>query len=217
MFCAITVLMSSTTSSRSSAKIKKGDEELSLNSAPETAFEIFYKLLIEACENTAYLLNLKRYILDYIVDKIHLNKFQEHLYEDEKYFTTLDGTWVRSKSEQFIAAWLYRYSIKYQYEPLLIVKDFAFHPDFYVPEANVYIEHISEKSHPVRDKEEQFKKGKILYVKTFESMTKDSALFNHTLDKIFRKRLPISYHKSISLDFKEEFNGYHESVKDFVT
>ncbi|MBK8702121.1 MAG: hypothetical protein IPN29_22160 [Saprospiraceae bacterium] len=47
-------------------------------------------------------------------------------------------------------------------------------------------------------------------------MTKDSALFNHTLDKIVKNRLPANYHKNVSLNFKEEFNGYHEDVKDFV-
>jgi DNA helicase IV len=137
--------------------------------------------------------------------------------KDGKYFTTLDGTKVRSKSEQFIADWFYRHSIKYEYEPLLNVKDFAFHPDFYIPEANLYIEHVSDKSYSTTDKEEQFQKGNLLLVKTFESMTKDSALFNHTLDSVVKNRLPANYHKTVSLTYKEEFNGYHENVKDFVT
>ena len=81
--------------------------------------------------------------------------------------------------------------LKYEYEPLLNVKDFTFHPDFYIPEANLYIEHISDKSFSTKDKEEQFKKGNLLLVKTYESMTKDSALFNHSLDTIVKNRLPI--------------------------
>ncbi|MGZ5134089.1 MAG: UvrD-helicase domain-containing protein [Flavitalea sp.] len=48
-------------------------------------------------------------------------------------------------------------------------------------------------------------------------MTKDSALFNHSLDKIVKGRLPANYHKTVALTYKEEFNGYHENVKDFVT
>lgn len=193
------------------------DDELSRLVAPETAFEVFHKLLIEKCENTEYLLDLKRYILDYIIDKIHFKKDNPKYFPTNgKYFTTLDGTKVRSKSEQSIADWLFRHSIKYQYEPLLNIKDFSFHPDFYIPEANLYIEHISDKSSATKNKEEQFKKGNILLVKTFESMTKDSALFNHTLDKIIRNRLPSNYHKTVILNFKEEFHGYHEDVKDFV-
>ena len=193
------------------------EDELSRNVAPETVFEVFHKLLIEQCEDTNYLLQLKRYILDYIIDKIHLeNKDRYHLTRDGKYYTTLDGTKVRSKSEQFIADWFYRHSIKYEYEPLLNVKDFAFHPDFYIPEANLYIEHVSDKSSPTKNKEEQFKKGNFLLVKTYESMTTDSALFNHTLDNIVKNRLPSNYHKTISLNYKEEFNGYHEDIKNFV-
>lgn len=193
------------------------EDELSKHVAPETSFEVMHKLLIEECDNTEYLLKLKRYVIDYIIDKIHLKQADpKYLSKDGKYFTTLNGIKVRSKSEQFIADWFYRHSIKFEYEPLLNVKDFSFHPDFYIPEANLYIEHISDKSYSTKDKEEQFKKGNLLLVKTFENMTKDSALFNHTLDKIVKNRLPADYHKTISINFKEEFNGYHEDVKDFV-
>lgn len=194
------------------------EDELSKNVAPETVFEVVHRLLIEQCEDTEYLIQLKRYVLDYIIDKIHLDNYQgRYLSKDGKYFTTLDGTKVRSKSEQFIADWLYRHSIKYEYEPLLNVKDFSFHPDFYIPEANLYIEHVSDKSYSTIDKEEQFQKGNLLLVKTYESMTKDSALFNHSLDKIVKSRLPSNYHKTITLTYKEEFNGYLEDIKDFVT
>jgi len=198
---------------------QKRDEEDELNRyvAPETVFEVVHKLLIAHCTDTEYLLNLKRYILDYIIDKIHLDrKFDPALVRDGRYFTSLDGTKVRSKSEQYIADWLYRHSIKYEYEPLLNVKDFYFHPDFYIPEANLYIEHVSDKSYSTRQKEEQFEKGKIMYVKTYEAMTKDSSLFNHTLDKIIKNRLPANYHKDAVLTYKEEFNGYYDDVRDFV-
>ena len=196
---------------------KDEEDELSKHVAPETVFEVTHKLLIEECDSTEYLLQLKRYILDYIIDKVHLKKSDpKYLPKDGKYFSTLDGIKVRSKSEQFIADWFYRHSIKYEYEPLLNVKDFDFHPDFYIPEANLYIEHISDKSFSTKNKEEQFQKGNLLLVKTYESMTTDSALFNHTLDSIVKNRLPANYHRTVSLNFKEEFNGYHENIKDFV-
>jgi len=199
---------------------EKRDEEddLSKNVAPETVFEVVHKLLIEQCEDISYLLQLKRYILDYIIDKVHLNKTDnKFIPRDGKYYTSLDGTKVRSKSEQFIADWLYRHSIKFVYEPLLNVKDFYFRPDFFIPDANLYIEHVTDKSYSMANKEEQFHLGNLLLVKTFENMTNDSALFNHTLDSILKNRLPSNYFKTISLNFKEEFNGYHENVKDFVT
>lgn len=196
---------------------KDEEDELSKHVAPETVFEVFHKILIENCETTEYLLKLKRYILDYIVDKIHLKKDDNNFFsKDGKHFTTLDGTKVRSKSEQFIADWFYRHSIKYEYEPELNVKDFSFHPDFFVPEANLYLEHISDISYPTKAKEEQFQKGKLLLVKTFDSMTKDSALFNHTLNKVIKNRLPSDYQKSTCLNYREEFNHYHSDVKDFI-
>ncbi|WP_231121080.1 ATP-dependent helicase [Epilithonimonas vandammei] len=196
---------------------KDEEDELSKHVAPETVFEVFHKILIENCENTEYLLKLKRYILDYIVDKIHLKKDDNNFFsKDGKHFTTLDGTKVRSKSEQFIADWFYRHSIKYEYEPELNVKDFSFHPDFFIPEANLYLEHISDLSYPTKAKEEQFQKGKLLLVKTFDSMTKDSALFNHTLDKVIKNRLPSDYQKTTFLNYIEEFNHYHSDVKDFI-
>jgi len=192
------------------------DDELSKHAAPENVFDVIHKLLIEQCEDTEYLLQLKRYILDYIVEKIHIEKDKSSfLPKHEKCFTTLDGTKVRSKSEQFIADWFYRHGIKCEYEPALCV-DFPFRPDFYISDANLYIEHVSDKSFPMKDKEEQFKKSKLLYVKTFDGMTKDSALFNLTLDKIVKNRLSPNYHKTATLNFKEEFNGYHEDVKNFV-
>ncbi len=98
---------------------------------------------------------------------------------DGKFYTSLNGTKVRSKSEQFIADWLYRHNVPFEYEPLLQVADFPFRPDFYIPAANLYIEHVSDKSFPIDDKENQFNKGGIMYVKTHEEDTKDSAFFSH--------------------------------------
>jgi DNA helicase IV len=197
--------------------IKQDGDELSSYQAPETVFEVFHKLVIEACVDVNYLLALKKYILDYFVDKIHLGQSDKMpLPKEGKYFTTLNGTKVRSKSEQFIADWLYRHSIRFEYEPLLNIKDFYFRPDFFIPDANLYIEHVSDKSFPMRDKEEQLEKGGFHFVKTYEAMTTDSALFNHTLEKILKNRLPSNYHANAALTYKEEFNHYHEEVKDFV-
>ena len=196
---------------------KAEEDDLSKYIAPENAFEVLHKLIISSCEDTNFLLQLKRYILDFLVDKIHFNNFRATSSNaDGKFFTTLDGKRVRSKSEQYIADWLYRHSIRYVYEPLLNVKDFDFRPDFYIEDANLYIEHISSKSSPTKSKEEQFKHGKLLLVKTYENMTKDSALFNHTLDSIIKNRLPSDYQITRSLVFKEEFQGYGPQVKDFV-
>ncbi len=192
------------------------DDDLSKYVAPETAFEVFHKLLIKLCEDREYLLNLKRYVLDYFVDRIHVDKFRRNLPKDGKFFTSLNGTKVRSKSEQYIADWLYRHNLQFEYEPLLNVKDFEFNPDFYIPAANVYLEHVSNKSYEMRSKEEQFEKGGLLLVKTYEQMTKDTALFNHMLDMVIKSRISKNAVLSEPVNYREEFNNYHEDVKDFI-
>lgn len=197
---------------------KSGEEdEFSKYTAPETDFEVFYKLLILKCEDHEYLLTLKRYVLDYLVDKIHLKESGiQQLRQEGKFYTTLDGTRVRSKSEQFIADYLYRNNISYEYEPTLQIKDFPFRPDFYIPSANLYLEHVSNKSYAMRDKEEQFHKGEILFAKTSERMAENSALFTNTLDNLLRGRLPNDVHRSKAMGYQEAFKGHLDHVKEFV-
>ncbi|MEO6038344.1 MAG: UvrD-helicase domain-containing protein, partial [Saprospiraceae bacterium] len=197
---------------------KSGEEdEFSKYIASETVFEAVYKLLIQQCEDLPYLLALKRYVLDYLVDKLHVNDLHRRPPRPEgKYYTSLDGTQVRSKSEQFIADYLFRHSISYQYEPVLQVKDFVFHPDFYIPSANLYLEHVSNRSYPMQDKAEQFQKGGLLFAKTYERMAENSALFNHALDNLIRGRLPAGYHTAKVISFQEAFRGHIDHVKEFV-
>lgn len=193
---------------------KVKDEDLLKYSAEETIYEVFYKSLMELCEDKEYLLTLKRYILDYLVDKVHMKRNAAQVKEG-KYYTSLNGTKVRSKSEQLIADWLYRHNIEFVYEPDLQIADFAFRPDFYIPAAHLYLEHVSNKSYSMRDKEEQFQRGKLLLVKTFEHMTKDTGVIYSALDRVVKGRLsavPVSKH----VTFKEEFSSYGEPVKDFV-
>lgn len=195
----------------------KDEDEFSKYIAPETALEVFNKLIIQRCADTRYLLTLKRYVLDYLVDKIHLKEGRiQQLHREGKFYTTLDGTKVRSKSEQFIADYFFRHSIPYQYEPQIQIKDFPFRPDFYIPAANLYIEHVSNKSYSMRDKEEQFQKGGILYARTTERMAENSALFNHALDNLVRGRLPSNYDTSKTITFQEAFKGHLDHVKEFV-
>jgi DNA helicase-4 len=195
---------------------KSGEEdEFSKYVAAETVYEVFHKLLIQSCEDPEYLLKVKRYILDYLVDRIHTKK-NTYATPDGKFYTSLNGTKVRSKSEQSIADWLYRHNIPFEYEPQLQVVDFSFHPDFYIPAANLYIEHVSNKSHPIADKEKQFQKGGMLYAKTFEEDTKDSVYFNHVLDNLFKSRLPHDFNKTVELNFKEEFKAIMDKVHEFI-
>ncbi len=196
---------------------KAKDNEFIKYAATETSFEVLHKILIKNCEKNEYLLNLKRYVLDYMIDKIHIeNNKGQSITKAGKFYTTLNGTKVRSKSEQYIADWLFRHSIKFEYEPNVKFRDFNFHPDFYIPEANLYLEHISQKSYPTTKKEEQFTKANKLLVKTFEHQINDTAIFNLVLDRIVKNRLPANYNFKTALSFEEEFRSYHKEVKDFI-
>lgn len=83
---------------------------------------------------------------------------------------TLDGTRVRSKSEQFIADDPFRHRHLINMSHKYKIRRFPFRPYFYIPAANLYIEHVSNKSYPMPDKEEQFRQGGVLYAKTYERM-----------------------------------------------
>ena len=79
---------------------KKEGDAMQAFSAPETSFEVFHKLLIRQCENNDYLLTLKKYLLDYVVDKIHTEKFKNlTLYSEGKMYTTLRGEKVQKQVE----------------------------------------------------------------------------------------------------------------------
>ncbi len=195
---------------------KSGEEdEFSKFIASETVFEVFHRLIIESCEDPGYLLKLKRYILDYLVDRIHIKK-NTYATQEGKIYTSLNDTKVRSKSEQFIADWLYRHNIPFEYEPLLQVAEFPFHPDFHIPAANLYIEHVSNLSYAMEDKERQYTKGGIHFAKTREEDTKDSAYFSHVLENLLRGRLPANYNTETKLNYEEEFKAIRDKVHEFV-
>ena len=195
---------------------KNTDDEFSKFAASETSFEVYHKILIENCKSNEYIIALKKYVLDYMIDRVHIDKSKRYFPKNGKFYTTLNGTKVRSKSEQYIGDWLYRHNIKFEYEPNIDFSDFAFRPDFFIPEANLYLEHVSNISFPMKDKEQQFFKANKLLVKTFEEQTKDTAVFNLALERIIKGRLPSDFNLTNALSFEEEFRTYHKEIKDFI-
>jgi DNA helicase IV len=185
--------------------------------APERAFDIFHKLLILSCRDREYLLKFKRYILDYFVDRVHLNRQLDPLNaRNQKTYTTLKGDTVKSKSERDIADWLFRHSIQYMYEHEINVKDFSFKPDFYIPQADLYLEHNSDLSYPMADKEKQFQEGGRTCVTTYERMMNDSNLFNLAMERIVLGRITEDLSTHAGLNYDEEFRSYQDKVKDFL-
>ena len=199
-------------------KNSKEEADFTYENSQETDFEIAHRILIQLSKKREYLLDLKRYILDYFVDKNNrpLENKETSFYENQKSYVSLNGTKVRSKSERYIADWLYRHNIDFSYEAPLNCQDFYFHPDFYIPQADIYLEHISDMSVGVKEKEKQYKKANKTLFKTYENIhAKDSVLFNEALDAIVKNRLPASYKSQTALSFEEELNSYKE-LKDFI-
>jgi len=185
--------------------------------APEKPEDIQHKILLEHCRDVLYLLKLKRYILDFYVDKSYLERsIETRNYPNQILYTTLRGEKVKSKSERDIADWLFRHNIKYIYEPKVNFKDFDFKPDFFIPQADLYLEHISNKSYNTVNKEEQFVLAGRNCVKTFETMTHDSTLFNLALERIIMGRITDTISQLASLKYEEEFKSYQDKVKDFL-
>jgi DNA helicase-4 len=183
--------------------------------AKETPDEIIQKILKELCEERDVLLDLKRYVLDYYVDAKTLRQRDKEQGYPQPRYTTLAGDQVRSKSERMIADWLYAHDIKYVYEPKLNLRDFPFKPDFYIPEADLYLEHISNKSFDPTDKDIQFKLAGKNCVKTYEKWTQDVRFFHDKLEEFLRGRVKHSLGQVPPLKFEDEFRSYHVALKQF--
>jgi DNA helicase IV len=186
------------------------------NIALEKPKEIMDKVLLKACSEVPYLLKLKRYILDYLVDKRHIEANKPLSHKNAMTYTTLRGEQVKSKSERDIADWFYRHRIEYEYEKLVTVRDFTFKPDFFLPQANLFLEHITDKSYPTKAKDEQFRKAGIVCERTYEYMMQDSDLFNKEMEQIISGKIDLSINSNVTLHFEEEFKGYLDKVKEFV-
>lgn len=184
--------------------------------ASETPDQIIQKVILELCTDPNYLWAMKRYILDFYVEA-KLDRMQRKgLIHDGKIYTTLGGEQVRSKSERMIADWLHRHNVRYVYEPVVDFADFEFKPDFYITDADLYLEHISNLSHDPSDKDMQFRKAGKLCVKTYEQWTQDIHFFHGRLELFLQGRLTKSLKEGDApLRFNDEFKQYGTELHDF--
>lgn len=185
--------------------------------ANEKPKDIISKILVLACRDRDYILKLKRYILDYYVEKVSIDKeIKVYTNEGQKTYTTLKGEIVKSKSERDIADWLYRHNIKYVYEKVSNFKDFNFKPDFFIPQANLYLEHVTDKSYKMEDKERQFIEGGKNCAITYEAIMNNSILFNLTMERIIKGKITENITEDVSISYEEEFHRYHHKIDEFL-
>lgn len=194
---------------------KDNSSEFNSISAEKTEPELLRDAAVKLCHDKDYLLLLKRYILDYYVDCINEDDEGKERRGNGEWFRTLKGDHVRSKSEQYIADWLYRHSIEYVYEKKERIGKKSFYPDFFIPSANLYLEHVSDLSYPTYWKEMEFKQGGKKCIKTYDKVTRSSVAFNQMLDKVVKGKISKSLEATKVLNYDEEFSGYHKELNRF--
>ena len=103
----------------------------------------------------------------------------------------------RSKEEKFIASYFDHKKIKYIYEPKLRLGQDIIHPDFYLPEYDVYVEYWGLFNDPnyhetqYKFKKRLYQKEKIPLIELFPDNIRDNhnQLSIMLLDKKFSQRL----------------------------
>lgn len=114
--------------------------------------------------------------------KITVAKDQQLELLDESYeglYVCKDGHVVKSKSERDIDNYLFEHKIAHAYEKALIIDTEVFHPDFYLPELDVYLEHWGyDESNLEYTKRKDYKIPKykakgITLISTYEKDMKD--------------------------------------------
>lgn len=126
--------------------LKKYDNDFTvLNENGENSQFILIKRIFSRFNEDFHLI-VKEYIYDYILPKTKIRFKEDDVFvkhNTKKYYRTLRGEPVRSKSERDIANFLFQNGVDYEYEKETNFGEGVFHPDFYLPEFDIYIEHLS--------------------------------------------------------------------------
>ncbi|MFX1346073.1 MAG: UvrD-helicase domain-containing protein [Promethearchaeota archaeon] len=113
-------------------------------------YELVEKLFIEILKEDKYQKILIEYLAYHSEQEIRKESFEDkeeyYKYMVNKKYSTLNDISVKSISERDIGNFLFLHNIEFEYEPLIEWVDESeiekeYHPDFYLPEYDVYIEH----------------------------------------------------------------------------
>jgi len=174
------------------------------------------------------------------------NKEEYYKYMRNKNYSTLNDISVKSISERDIGNFLFLHEIKFEYEPLVEwvdedddEDDREYHPDFFLPDYNVYIEHWGlneEKKVPswftitteeyleLRNwKLDQFEKYDKILIETWDYERLNEDLISNlkeNLKKVVPKIefIPLSYIELVekTQEFKEKRNEVMNLVGNFI-
>lgn len=93
---------------------------------------------VDQLENLGDLLRQTQYIKMETLKSL----WENHKKEKRGSLETYQGETVKSMGELVIANFLFLNKIEYKYEKRYPVDDFSYHPDFYLPEYDIWIEHF---------------------------------------------------------------------------
>lgn len=182
-----------------------------------TVNEAIKHSMIKLSEDTNYLIKLKTYIFLNYVKEPKNKKDKKYARTGEKYYTTLDERFkVRSKSERYIADWLFTHNINYNYEERVEIDGFSFRPDFHIIDAGIHLEHISKLSYPIDMKEQYMKKANMPYLKIYEETTENIQNFYRELQEIVLPKLNKDITSDNFINFDSEFINYKMELGRFI-
>lgn len=152
-----------------------------------------------------------------------------------KNLKTLKGDFVRSVDERYIADFLYLQNIDYIYEKKYDLSKVVYHPDFYLPDYDVYFEHfaLTETGQPppyfenpqryldgIAWKREEHKKNNTKMIESFSYLLNGgntseylSQLFKENGIDLKIQEADEALYEKISKEFSRFFNRFYSSYK----
>jgi DNA helicase-4 len=222
--------------------------KLVFNGNEKKIYELIEKLFMEVLNEVKY----QNILIDYLAyhseqeikPESFENKVEFYEYMRNKNYSTLNDISVKSISERDIGNFLFLHNIEFEYEPLVewvdeSEEDKEYHPDFYLPDYVVYIEHwglninnqvpdwftkTTEEYLQLRNwKLEQFETHNKTLVETWdherlseELIPKLKEKLKHTIPNI--EFIPLTYNELVekTFAFKEKRNEVVNLVGNFI-
>jgi superfamily I DNA/RNA helicase len=190
------------------------DDSMNLPPATESIDSLLRKSIISACQHERdFSIKLEQYLIENYFEK-QLKQLKDKKEYDNKY-RCLNGSVVKSKSEQKIIDWFHCKGYEIEYEPLEVGSSFKFKPDFKLSTKEFYIEHKSDISGNLHYKLQALKEdGKPVFI-THEDWMKDSEKIETELMGILRNVLDGNYTANFSKEFDNRFRLLNKELGTF--
>ena len=222
--------------------------KLLFNGNERKQFELIENLFSEVLKDRKYQDILIDYLAYHSEQEVEEESFEDKeeyfLYMQNKRYTTLNDNLVKSISERDIGNFLFLNSIEFEYEPYAdwvdeSEEDKEYHPDFYLPKYNIYIEHwglnqdlevpewftttTKEYLDNKKWKLAQFKKHEKVLIETWDYERLTGDLIPNLKEKLIAtnpeiKFTPLSYEELIekTFEFKEKRDEITNLIGNFI-